>query len=750
MGPKLYFLLFMIPLGVFGQTKISGRITDTKNKELRGISITLKNTYDGGTSDSLGYYRISTSEKGEQILEITSSGYKAIEQKITLNGQPLTINFSLKEEISELKAVVITAGSFEAGDQKKGTVLSSLDVVTTASANADITAALKTLPGTQQVGESEGLFVRGGTANESKIFIDGTLVNNFYFSSEPGLAQRGRFNPFLFKGTVFSAGGYSALFGQALSSALILESIDLPDLSSASLGISYLGLSGGLQHLSKNKRASWGFSYSYTDLSLAFKLIKQKPDYYNIPVLHDLDANFRIKTSKTGMIKYYGTFGTTNVGFRYADIDSLNMKDAFTLKNINMYHNLSWKEKIGTGLKMIAGVSYSTNKDDINNEFQNADNVKQNPNNFYSFKNFHVTTHGNYANAKLVIEKKLKGLNMIRFGSEYNYSKDNSDFTGNSGSIIATQSVKENLFSGFAETDLYLTNDIAAKIGGRVEHSALLEKWDVAPRISLAYKFRDNSQLSVAYGIFYQDPERKYLPTPNMLTFSNSTHYILQYQKVANSRIFRTEVFYKKYHDLFKTSNYNGQELAVNNNGYGDAKGIELFFRDKKTIKNFDYWVSYSYLDTKRDFLTYPNAIEPPFAAKHTASLVMKKFITNIKTGFNLSYSYATGRPYYNIRYDNNATQYKIYDQGRTKDFNTMSFSLNYLPNLGKKNAKVFSVFVFSVNNILGANNIYSYNYSYDGRYKQPVTPPSRRFFYLGCFLSFGIDRTQDAINNNL
>ena len=65
----------------------------------------------------------------------------------------------MKEEINELKAVVITAGSFEASDRKKGTVLSTLDILTTASANADVTAAIKTLPGAQQVGESEGLFV---------------------------------------------------------------------------------------------------------------------------------------------------------------------------------------------------------------------------------------------------------------------------------------------------------------------------------------------------------------------------------------------------------------------------------------------------------------------------------------------------------------------------------------------------------------------------------------------------------------
>jgi hypothetical protein len=304
------------------------------------------------------------------------------------------------------------------------------------------------------------------------------------------------------------------------------------------------------------------------------------------------------------------------------------------------------------------------------------------------------------------------------------------------------------LLSGFAETDIYITNDIAAKIGTRAEHSSLLDKWNIAPRISLAYKFADNSQASVAYGIFYQDPEKKYLPSLNTLDFSKATHYIAQYQKLNNNRTFRAELFYKKYQDLFKTSTSIGQEIAVNNNGYGDAKGFEFFWRDKKTIKNVDYWVSYSYLDTKRDFLNYPSLIEPSFAAKHTASLVVKRFVTKLKTEFNGSYTFATGRPYYNIRYDNAANNYKIFDAGKTKDYNSLSFSVNYLPNIGKTNASKFTVIVFSITNVLGSNNIYTYNYSYNGLNKQPVTPPAKRFYYLGCFISFGIDRTENTINN--
>ncbi len=744
-------ILILISFHGKAQVKILGKITDNHNKILRGVSISIQNSYDGTTSDSLGNFSFTTTEKGEHILQASASGYKSLEQKVNIESVPQTINFSLKEEITELKAVVISAGTFEASDQKRASALNPIDIVTTASANGDITSAIKTLPGTQQVGESEGLFVRGGTGGESKIFIDGTLVNNFFYSSEPNQATRGRFNPFLFKGTIFSSGGYSALYGQALSSVLLLESIDLPERTSADFGISYLAANGGIQKLAKNKKSSWGITYSYVNLSLVFNLLKQKFDYFKVPVLHEGDANFRIKTSATGILKYFGYFSTTNVGFRNQDVDSLNMKDAFSLKNFNMYHNLSWRERIGNGWKLNAGASYSTNRDNIGNEFQDEDNKKQTLNNdaLYAYKNFDLLNKGQYANAKIVIEKKLQGLSAVRFGSEYNYSDERSTYTQYDGTEF-NQRIKENILSGFAETDIYLTNNLAAKIGARAEHSRLIEKWNVAPRVSFAYKFPDKSQASFAYGIFYQDPERKYLPSSNALHFSNAAHYILQYQKITNERTFRTELFYKKYNDLVKTSENNGSFTAINNNGFGDAKGIEFFWRDKKTIKNFDYWFSYSYLDTKRDFLNYPFAIEPSFAAKHTASLVLKKFVTNLKTQFNASYTYATGRPYYNINFDNNAGAYKIYDEGRTKDYNSLSLSVNYLPSIGKTNAKSFTVFVLSLTNVLGANNVYTYNYSANGQNKVAVTPPSKRFFYLGCFISLGIDRTQDAIDNHL
>ena len=309
MLPLLPLLILLLSfLAGSAQTVISGKVKDGKGHPVSGASITLKDTYDGATTDSLGAFHFRTTEKGEQTLLATSIGFKLTEQKINLTGAAQHIDIVLKQEPNELTAVTITAGSFEASDTKRTTVLNPIDIVTTASANADITSAIKTLPGSQQVGESEGLFVRGGTAQETKVFIDGTLVNNFFFSSVPDIAQRGRFSPFIFKGTVFSAGGYSALYGQALSSALILESVDLPDQSSASVGVSTVGLNAGFQKLSKKKNASWGINYGYVNLAAYFAAVKQRPDNFKIPEFHNGEVNFRIKTSKTGMLKFYGYF----------------------------------------------------------------------------------------------------------------------------------------------------------------------------------------------------------------------------------------------------------------------------------------------------------------------------------------------------------------------------------------------------------------------------------------------------------
>lgn len=732
---KLLILIsFLLGLFLHAQITISGKV-NFKNKGVKDISVTLKNTYDGATTDEKGNYSFQTSEKGNQILVFSNVKYSEIEKPITIGTENLILNSDLKEEISAIDAVVISAGSIEASDKKRATtLLTPIDIYTTAGANGQVSAALETLPGVQKVGETEGLFVRGGTGTETKFFMDGNLVNNFFGNSVPGIKSMDRLNTSLFKGNVFSSGGYSAIYGQALSSVLALESIDFPEKNSIDLGISPIFINAGFQNVNSEKTKSFGIAAGYTNIGLMTKIVKFNNNFTKAPESFGTNFNFRLKNKNGGILKYYGSFDINKLGLQNESLEPNIDFDNTYLKGKNTFHNLSFKQKFGLYLLNV-GSSYTFNSNKIDLK-SIANNIDINPNT--------IEVNSNYFNAKGIIERRINKISAVRAGLELNTSKEDTDV-----SLANTPfQFKDAITSIFAESDLGFSNNFSAKVGLRSAFSTAVNEWNLAPRLALAYRLSKSWTSSFAYGIYYQNPENRYFGEAN-LNYQKSEHYILQIQKSSEGRSFRLEGFYKNYADLIKTKVVNYRPVAISNNGDGFAKGFEVFWRDQKTIKDIDYWISYSYLDSKRDFQDYDRSLFPSFAARHTLSIVAKKFVTEWKTGFNLSYTYNSGRPYYNFQTDNNG-DYFLNNQGKLKDYNALNFSMNYLPNLGKKDAKSFMVLVLSVNNILGQKNIYGYNFSNDGLRSKPVLPSTNTFIFIGAFINFGIDRTQDAINNNL
>ncbi|MGZ5210513.1 MAG: carboxypeptidase-like regulatory domain-containing protein, partial [Kaistella sp.] len=293
----------LILIGFFmnAQITVSGKV-NFKNKGVKDISVTLKNSYDGSTTDEHGNYSFQTSEKGNQTLVFSHSRFVPVEKNLNIENEPIMVNADLKEQISEIDAVVISAGSIEASDRKRATaLLTPIDIYTTAGANGQVSSALETLPGVQKIGETEGLFVRGGTGAETKFFMDGNLVNNFFGNSVPGIKSMDRLNTSLFKGNVFSSGGYSALYGQALSSVLVLESIDFPERNSVDIGISPIFISAGFQNVNEEKTKSFGISGTYTNLGLMTELLAFNNTFTKAPESFGTNFNFRIKNKKGGI-----------------------------------------------------------------------------------------------------------------------------------------------------------------------------------------------------------------------------------------------------------------------------------------------------------------------------------------------------------------------------------------------------------------------------------------------------------------
>jgi len=624
-----------------------------------------------------------------------------------------------------LKEVTISAGSFEAGDKAKGASLTAMDAFTVAGNNADIALALRSLPGAQQIGDQDGLFVRGGTNEETKQFIDGTLLKSPNYPAIPGVQQYARVNPMLFRGILFNTGGYSALYGQAMSSVLILESSGLPEKSSANFSVFPANIGAGIQQLSHNKQSSYGFTLRYSNAAFYNTIVKQRPDYFSGPEYLEGDANFRIQTGKSGMLKFYTNWNLSDVGMRNPDIDSVNLFSSYQVKGKSIYNNMSYRGQLSENWLIDAGMAYSYNDTQTLNGQVNGNGQRD--------------IKSNFAQVRAVFTRNFSGNQALRIGAEHFYNHDKG--LSNDSTLLLT----DNLSAAFAEADIYLTNNLAAKLGARIEYTALLNQLVVAPRASLAYRLNDGEQFNLAYGIFYQQPSNEILYRNADLRFSKALHYVLNYTKKVNNRFFRIEVYRKQYHDLVKTT------PLMSNGGSGYAQGLELFFRDKKTIKNLDYWLTYTFLSSKRYFLNYPYALKPTFTAPHTATIALKKNFQDINTFLNISYALAAGRPYYNIRYDSPDQQFKIFDQGTTRPYSVMNLQVAHLFSMfGNWKQKPISGFSIGINNLLGTKQVFGYNYSFNGRNKVAVTLPADRYFYAGIFMSFGIDRTADFIDKNL
>lgn len=732
----LLFLLNAFLAQFFSQVQISGNVS-YKGKGIKDVNVTLVDTYDGATTDENGNYRFETTETGSQKLSFSKEGFSTVEENVEISDQPIQLNTSIKEKITEINTVIISAGTIEASDKKRGAALTPLDIYTTAGADAQVSTGYKFLPGVQQTGETEGLFVRGGTGAETKFFMDGNLVNNYFTASVPGLAGNDRFNTAIFKGSAFSSGGYSALYGQALSAVLLLESVDIPEVTEYSFSVFPFMLSGNYQQVNAEKTKSFGIDAGYFNMGLFQKLINFNTDFTEAPNGINANFNFRIKTKKGGMIKYYGSFDNNKLGIEQESLEPTHTSEIPKIKGQNTFHSLNFRQKFGRYLVNL-GSSFSYNQNDLSVGILSND---------YHVGDIVMNSKGTYFNGKAVVERKISAVSNVKAGIEINSANDDriyQDFAENA----SESKINQVTTSLFAETNLAITKDFSTSIGLRTENNSYLNQWNLAPRFSAAYRISKDWVTSFAYGIFYQMPETQYLSSNLNQDFQKATHYILQLQREKDRRLLRVEAYYKNYDALTKFEAQNYVNTVVANTGSGFAKGIELFFRDQKTFKTINYRISYSYLDSKREFQNYPTQLFPSFAAKHNVSLVASKFVMDWKTGFNASYTYTSGRPFYSIVSVENENTIII--SGKVKDYSSLNFSVNYVPSLGKKKEGSYNVIVFGVNNILGRKNVFNYRFSNDGLRSAPVLPAANTFFYVGAMFSFGVDRTQEIIDKNL
>jgi len=709
----LLILYFLLHLNVSSQTVIMGKVTQQQGEALPGANVYLQGTYDGTSGNEKGEFMLKTKKNGLFDLHVEFMGYEPALLKVELKGDTIRLNVQLKEVFNQLNAVTITAGTFEASDKKQAVTITPLDMVTTAGAKGDVFGALQSLPGTTTNGESGRLFVKGGDSEESQTYIDGSLVYVPYNSSAPNLSTRGRFNPFMFKGTIFSTGGYSAEYGQALSSVLLLNTNDMPSDDQLDLSFLSIGVEAAATKLWKNGAVTG--SLTYNNLAPYMNLASQNYNWIHAPEAATGVLSIRQKTGKTGMFKFYSSFNKNAFTISEQNLDQGASSYDYHLANANYFSNASWNGHAGEKWIIGAASSFTINRDDI--LFDQTTVGKK-----------LIGTHFKTAFTYLLTEKFN-----IKFGGEL-FAKTYSQNAKLPGELH-DNSFTNHQSAGFAEAQLYASSKFVMRIGVRAEYSDYLQNYRLSPRLSTAYKVTDNSQFSLAYGWFYQNPIDDYLLYTRLLNPERADHYTFSYQSSINKRTLRIELYYKDYKDLVKI---NGDAFylpsSYSNQGSGYAKGLDLFWRDKETIKNGDYWISYSYLDTKRDYRNFPSEAVPTFASKHNLSVVYKHWISDWRSLIGINFKYSSPRVY-------NDPNSRVFNGEKMLAYRSLDLSWSFLY---RKNI----IFYGAVTNVLGFKNEFGRRYASStdsgGTYpSQAIQPSSNRFYVVACFIT--LTRKGDA-----
>lgn len=707
MPKRLTQLLLLAGLLLFAghvtaQSILRGTLKNQKGEPIAYASVFIVNTKEGTISDAAGSFQLKTNLTGTQIVAVTAMGYDNASRTLEIKDSLHEIHLVLKATATRLEEVAITAGTIEANERSVA-VLKPLDIVTTAGAQGDIIGAIQTLPGVQRNGgDQTGLMVRGGDVSESILIIDGMVAQNAFNSSVPGVAQRSRFNPFQFKGTAFSSGGYTARYGQALSGVLDLQTLDLPEKSNINVGANFAGAYlSGTKLMGKN---AVDYSGYYTNIAPYLALTNTNIKFYDVPQGGGLTTRFISRTENSGMFKMNLTHTFNKSGISIPDPETPGASLNFGLSNENTLLNTSYKYFVNEHFKLNSAFSFSNNTDHI------------------SWGTAPVYRYDSRVQGRGELWYETGNKFNILVGTEL----QRIHYTQRFDTLIGQ--FDELMTAGYAEAEYTPAPWFAIKPGVRGEYSQLLARGNVVPRLALALRAGVHGQFSAAGGMFCQTASTNYLMMGYRPDFQQSVHYMLNYQWMKKDRILRVEGYYKTYDQLVRENGvaYNPNAYrfdlgTVDNSGSGYAQGIDFFWRDRKSIENFDYWISYSFIDTKRLYQNYIAKVTPDYVSDHNLNVIAKYFVMKWQTNFSFSYNYASGRRYY----DPNAATFL---GDKAPDYHNFALTVSYLTTI----RKMFTVFYLSVDNITNQKNVLGYRYSPDGMQRYPVIPPMYRSFFFG------------------
>lgn len=722
---------------------IRGSVTNEEGAPLAIATIQAAGTGHGSLSDRAGrfLFAMQASSAGARVEIIARFvGYETERVAIDLSrGDTITLDIVMRKEILPLKGVTVSASSYGMEDGAHQAAMRPLDVVTTPGAAADIFRAMQTIPGVSALEDGSGLFVRGGDVEETVIMLDQATVVHPYRYESPGGGAFGTIPPFLVNGIFFSTGGFPARYGNALSGALVMESMNMPGEWSVNANLGLAAASLGVAAPVVPDRLGVRFSGNRTSTDLLLRLNGRLDEFTTAPSGIDANGSVIYDYGSSGRLKLFNFATKEEIGVRVR-LPSTN--GIYSGEEKNRLHNLQWREMLEgwllrgslsinsfEGRTLLGGLDLTRGDDTYKARFDAEREVGESDTPWLRILcGAEMERTENRIAGTIPINPNVLDTAAPRYELDEEYD--------------ATRS------GGYLEAEMRAAPGILVGTGLRADHSSANRRVTFDPRLSLRYQFAEGANVRLAWGIYHQTPLPYQLNAASGnpdLRSQRSEHRIAGVEYSMGPLMARLELYDKRYRDLI----LRDSALHLVNRGDGYARGVDIFLKYGAFLETrFNGWLSYSFLSSRRTQprdhggpLTYEDA-PSPFDITHNLMLVGKyRLIGFLNIGVGARY--ATGAPITPIAgaiFDSTQGTYTPIEGAigseRLPAYIRLDCDLSYQL-LFAENAQ--AIFYLGITNLLDRSNVLGYTYSNDYTTRTPRRTNFNRSTYFGATVTIAL-----------
>ena len=302
---KRYILLLLCIVALAAgaaNVKLSGKVTDGDNRPVEFATVRIGGSAIGATTGLDGRYSLTVPQADTITVIFSCMGYTKVTRKLADAEGDVTLDVKLLKKSLELKDIEVTEYKRQTGQMQ------TIDVGATRlspdASGGSIEAVLSTMAGVSQKDEmSSQYMVRGGSYDENSVYINGIEVYRPQLISSGQQEGLSIINPDLVDRVEFSTGGFSAEYGDKMSSALDIT-YRQPEAFEGSVAASLMGGSVAVGQGSSRFSQLHGFRYKRNSSLLGSLESKGEydPQYFDYQTNLNFQINNRWKASFLGNI----------------------------------------------------------------------------------------------------------------------------------------------------------------------------------------------------------------------------------------------------------------------------------------------------------------------------------------------------------------------------------------------------------------------------------------------------------------